>query len=139
MNLTKESAKTAFVAMCERLEKYGLNHNQDAEHGAQVLIPYIWKELGLDKVLINRKVNYIFIGLSAGNYVEIGFFNNKKSLWDNDTLVLHRPEICPIVEKASAMGYLEIELWNWKNYGEHEKGCKYTWGDWDITAVTDED
>lgn len=93
MNVRGNSAIKAFELIAKHIEENGLSHNYDADHGAVVVLPYIWEELQLDKVIFPRDCGYIYIGLSAGNYIEVDSYSKGAT-------ILHRPAgIHTVVEK----------------------------------------
>ena len=129
MKLTNDSAIKAFGLIAEHIEKYGLSHNYDADHGAIVVLPYIWKELQLDKVIFPNDCGYIYIGLSAGNYIEIDSFSQGAT-------VINRPAgIHKITEEVSLAGYIEIELFKPNSYMDDEN-AKYMFNGWQVRACT---
>lgn len=129
MKLTHDSAIKAFELIAKHIEEYGLSHDYDADHGAVVVLPYIWEELQLDKVIFPNDCGYIYIGLSAGNYIEV----DSRS---KGATVLHRPAgIHTVTEKVSLAGYIEIELFKPGSYMDDEN-AKYEFKGWQVRACT---
>ena len=129
MNITDNSAIRAFKLIAENILKNGLSHNDDADHGAVVVLPYIWEELQLNKVILPSDCEYIYIGLSAGDYIEVDSLSNGSTL-------LHRPAgIHRVVEEVSNAGYIEIELF--KPHSHMDDGnAKYMFNGWQVRACT---
>ena len=129
MNITDDSAIKAFELIAKNIMEHGLTHNDDADHGAIVVLPYIWKELQLDKVIFPKDCEYIYIGLSAGDYIEVDSFSNGST-------VLYRPAgIHRVVEEVSNAGYTEIELF--KPHSHMDDGnAKYMFNGWQVRACT---
>lgn len=129
MKLTHDSAIKAFKLIAKHIEECGLSHNYDADHGATVVLPYIWEELQLNKLIVPADCGYIYIGLSAGNYIEVDSYSKGAT-------ILHRPAgIHPVVEKTSAAGYIEIELFKLNSYMDDENS-KYMFNGWQVRACT---
>lgn len=129
MKLTKDSAIKAFELIAKHIEDYGLSHDYDADQGAIVVLPYIWEELQLNRVIFPSDCGYIYIGLSAGNYIEIDSYSKGAT-------VLRRPAgIHRVVEEVSLAGYIEIELFKPKSYMDDEN-AKYTFNGWQVRACT---
>ena len=114
MKLTHDSAIKAFELIAKHIEECGLSHDYDADHGAIVVLPYIWKELQLDKLIFPSDCGYVYIGLSAGNYIEVDSYSKGAT-------VISRPAgIHRIVEEVSLAGYIEIELFKPNSYMDDE-------------------
>ena len=129
MKLTHDSAVKAFEMIAKYIEDHGLSHNYDADRGAIVVLPYIWKELQLDKLIVPDDCGFIYIGLSAGNYIEI----DSRS---NGSTVISRPAgIHRIVEQVSNAGYIEIELFKPNSYMDDENS-RYMFNGWQVRACT---
>ena len=71
----------------------------------------------------------IYIGMSAGNYIEID------SLSKGSTVISRPAGIHPIVEKASNAGYIEIGLFKPKSYMDDENS-RYMFNGWQVRACT---
>lgn len=132
MNLTKESALNAFELICKKIETDGLFHNYDADHGAQILLPYIWKECGLDNIILPQDCEYIYIGLKAGNYIEVDSYSQGATVYSRP------PGIHPIMEKAAIIGYDEINLFKAGSHMDDKNAC-YTFRGWQIRACDEYD
>ena len=129
MKLTHDSAIKAFELIAKHIDEYGLSHNYDADHGALVVLPYIWEELQLNKLIVPNDCGYIYIGMSAGNYIEVDSYSKGAT-------VLHRPAgIHRIVEEVSLTGYIEIELFKPNSYMDDENS-RYMFNGWQVRACT---
>lgn len=129
MNITDNSAINAFKLIAKNIIENGLTHDDDADRGAVVVLPYIWEELQLDKLIVPNDCEYIYIGLSAGDYIEIDSYSKGAT-------VLHRPKgIHIITEEVSNAGYIEIELFK-PNSHMDDKNAKYTFNGWQVRACT---
>ena len=129
MKLTHKSAIKAFELIAENIIKNGLSHDYDADRGAVVVLPYIWEELQLDRIILPSDCEYIYIGLSAGNYIEIDSFSKGPT-------VISRPAgIHRITEEVSLAGYIEIELFKPNSYMDDEN-AKYMFNGWQVRACT---
>ena len=127
MNITNKSAIEAFKRIAEHIEKYGLSHDDDADHGAVVVLPYIWEELELGKLIVPDDCEYIYIGLNAGDYIEVDSY-------EKGATILHRPAgIHRVVEEVSAAGYIEIELLK-PNSHMDDSNAKYMFNGWQVRA-----
>ena len=129
MKLTDDSAIKAFELIAKHIEEYGLSHDYDADHGAVIVLPYIWEELQLDRLIIPSDCGYIYIGLSAGNYIEID------SRSKGSTVISRPAGIHRITEEVSAAGYIEIELFKPNSYMDDEN-AKYMFNGWQVRACT---
>ena len=129
MKLTHDSAIKAFELIAKHIEECGLSHDYDADRGAIVVLPYIWEELQLDKVIFPNDCGYIYIGLSAGNYIEVDSYSKGPT-------VISRPAgIHRVTEEVSLAGYIEIELFKPSSYMDDENS-RYMFNGWQVRACT---
>lgn len=129
MKLTHDSYIKAFEMIAKHIEDCGLSHNYDADHGAVVVLPYIWKELQLDKFIFPGDCEYIYIGLSAGNYIEVDSYSKGAT-------IINRPAgIHRVVAEVSAAGYTEIELFKPHSH-MYDENAKYMFNGWQVRACT---